>query len=135
GAAADDVSMAWLWARIHDRSRALGYLDGGFHQLYTRLGDRIAERGGELVTGFRAAAIEPADDRITVRAVDGRGASFDRLISTLPAHLTLGLTHHARVAAAGPGPRPPDALGAHCLIVSLDRPLTGRYWIGVADPG
>ena len=25
-------------------------------------------------------------------------------------------------------------LGAHCLIVSLDRPLTGRYWIGVADP-
>jgi protoporphyrinogen oxidase len=135
GAAADDVSMAWLWARIHDRTRQLGYLDGGFHQLYTRLADRIAAAGGGLVTGFRAAAIEPDGDLITVRAADGRDRSFERLISTLPAHLTLAITRDDRVAAAGPGPRPPDALGAHCLILGLDRPLTGRYWIGVADPG
>jgi len=58
--------------------------------------------------------------------------TFDRLISTLPAHLTLAITRDPRVADT-PGPRPPDALGAHCLILSLDRPLTGRYWIGVAD--
>jgi protoporphyrinogen oxidase len=135
GTAADDVSMAWLWARIHDRTQKLGYLDGGFHQLYTRLGARIAERGGELVTGFRAAAIEPEGPRITVTAADGRAETFDRLISTLPAHLTLAITRDARIEAAPPGPRRPDALGAHCLIVSLDRPLTGTYWIGVADPG
>jgi protoporphyrinogen oxidase len=135
GTSADDVSMAWLWARIHDRTRQLGYLDGGFHQLYSRLAGRIAERGGELVTGFRAAAIEPRGTEITVRSADGRENRFDRLISTLPAHLTLAITNDARVDAAPAGPRPPDALGAHCLIVSLDRPLTGRYWIGVADPG
>jgi protoporphyrinogen oxidase len=135
GAAADDVSMAWLWARIHDRTQGLGYLDGGFHQLYSRLVDRIAGGGGALVTGFRAAAIEPEGPDIAVRAADGRVETFDRLISTLPAHLTLALTRDERVAAAPPGPRPPDALGAHCLILSLDRPLTGRYWIGVADPG
>ena len=134
GAAADDVSMAWLWARIHDRTRQLGYLDGGFHQLYTRLADRIAAGGGGLVTGFRAAAIAPDGARIRVRGADGRDCSFDRVISTLPAHLTLAITRDDR-AAAGPGPRPPDALGAHCLILGLDRPLTGRYWIGVADPG
>jgi protoporphyrinogen oxidase len=135
GAAADDVSMAWLWARIHDRTQQLGYIDGGFHQLYTRLAGRIAERGGGLVTGFRAASIEPAGATITVRSADGRDETFDRLISTLPAHLTLGITRDERVAAAPAGPRPPDSLGAHCLILSLDRPLTGRYWIGVADPG
>jgi protoporphyrinogen oxidase len=134
GAAADDVSMAWLWARVHDRTRQLGYLDGGFHQLYTALGERIASRGGRLVTGFRAAAIEPAGDTVVVRGADDRIESFDRVISTLPAHLTLALTHDARVRAAPPGPRPPDALGAHCLILALDRPLTGRFWIGVADP-
>jgi protoporphyrinogen oxidase len=133
GAAADDVSMAWLWARIHDRTRQLGYLDGGFHQLYTRLADRIAERGGRLVTGYRASAIEPAGGEIVVRAADGGAATFDRLISTLPAHLTLGITRDPRVTAAPAGPPPPDALGAHCLILSLDRPLTGRYWIGIAD--
>ena len=132
GAAADDVSMAWLWARIHDRTRQLGYLDGGFHQLYTRLAARIAERGGRIVTGFRAAAIEPHGREIVVRSAAGAEETFDRLISTLPAHLTLAITRDPRVADT-PGPRPPDALGAHCLILSLDRPLTGRYWIGVAD--
>jgi protoporphyrinogen oxidase len=30
-----------------------------------------------------------------------------------------------------PGP----ALGAHCLILALDRPLTDAYWINVNDPG
>jgi protoporphyrinogen oxidase len=134
GKAADDVSMAWLWARVHDRTKQLGYIDGGFHQLYTRLADRIAARGGELTTGFKAAEIEPRGDRIAVCAGDGREVVFDRLISTLPAHLTLAITQDARVASGPPAPRPPDALGAHCLIVALDRPLTGRYWIGVADP-
>jgi protoporphyrinogen oxidase len=135
GAAADDVSMAWLWARIHDRTRQLGYIDGGFHQLYIRLAGRIAERGGRIVTGFRAAAIEPRGEEIVVRGADGAERAFDRVISTLPAHLTLAITNDPRIAAAPPAPRPPDALGAHCLIVSLDRPLTGRYWIGVANPG
>ena len=134
GAAADDVSMAWLWARVHDRTKQLGYIDGGFHQLYTRLADRIAARGGELITGFRAADIEPRGGAIAVCGGDGREVTFDRLISTLPAHLTLSITRDRRVADAPPPPRPPDALGAHCLIVALDRPLTGRYWIGVADP-
>jgi protoporphyrinogen oxidase len=132
GDAADDVSMAWLWARIHDRTRKLGYLDGGFHQLYSRLSDRIAERGGNLVTGFRAASIQPAGPQITVCSTEGGGRTFDRLISTLPAHLTLAITDDARVAEA-PRPTPPDALGAHCLILALDRPLTGTYWIGIAD--
>jgi protoporphyrinogen oxidase len=134
GQAADDVSMAWLWARVHDRTKQLGYIDGGFHQLYTRLADRIADRGGELTTGFRAAEIEPRGATIAVSGGDGREATFDRLVSTLPAHLTLAITQDPRVASAPPAPHPPDALGAHCLIVALDRPLTGRYWIGVADP-
>lgn len=135
GAAADDVSMAWLWARIHDRTRQLGYIEGGFHQLYSRLEDQIVERGGRLVTGFRAASIEPDAATFTVRAADGRSETFDRLVSTLPAHLTLAITRDERLAAGPPPSRPPAALGAHCLILDLDRPLTGTYWIGVADPG
>jgi protoporphyrinogen oxidase len=134
GAAADDVSMAWLWARIHDRTRQLGYIDGGFHQLHTRLAERVSARGGGTVTGFRVDTIEPAGERIVVRSAAGDAPDFDRVISTLPAHLTLAMTRDDRAADAPRHP-PPDALGVHCLIVSLDRPLTGRYWIGVADPG
>jgi len=27
------------------------------------------------------------------------------------------------------------AYGAHCLVLALDRPLTGSYWMNVNDPG
>jgi protoporphyrinogen oxidase len=30
---------------------------------------------------------------------------------------------------------PGAALGAHCLILALDRPLTDAYWINLNDPG
>jgi protoporphyrinogen oxidase len=132
GAAADDVSMAWLWARVHDRTRQLGYLDGGFHQLYARLAERVEASGGRLVTGFRVAAIEPNGATIAVRSAGDAIEGADRVISTLPAHLTLNLTRDPRVATATL-PTPPDALGAHCLVLDLDRPLTGRYWIGIAE--
>ena len=28
----------------------------------------------------------------------------------------------------------PGALGAHCLVLALDRPLTDVYWIGINEP-
>jgi len=28
-----------------------------------------------------------------------------------------------------------NALGAHCLIIALDRPLTDIYWLNINDPG
>ncbi len=61
-------------------------------------------------------------------------AEFDRVVSTLPTGLTVRLTPDmpADYAARHPAPR---ALGAHCLILSLDRPLTDVYWIGVNEPG
>jgi len=45
GDAADEVSMAWLWARIHCRTASLGYIHGGFHQLYLALSKRVADLG------------------------------------------------------------------------------------------
>ena len=59
--------------------------------------------------------------------------TFDRVVSTLPPRLTCRLA-----------PELPDdyrarydwgrAYGAHCLILTLDRPLTDSYWINVNDP-
>ena len=54
----DKVSMGWLWARIHDRTSALGYLDGGFHQLYTALSARVEARGGVISYGAPVRSIE-----------------------------------------------------------------------------
>jgi len=137
GDAADEVSMAWLWARIHCRTASLGYIHGGFHQLYRALSQRVTDLGGTIVHGAPASSIRNRRDLVEVvvgQDADERVFEFDRVISTLPTGLTVRLTSEmpADFAARHPAPR---ALGAHCLILSLDRPLTDVYWIGVNEPG
>lgn len=135
GDAAEEVSMAWLWARIHCRTASLGYIHGGFHQLYLALSKRVTDLGGTIVYGAAASAIRARDRGVDV--VVGRNGveetfEFDRVVSTLPTGLTVRLTPEmpAEYAALHPAPR---ALGAHCLVLSLDRPLTDVYWIGVNE--
>ncbi len=135
GDAADEVSMAWLWARIHCRTASLGYIHGGFHQLYLALSQRVTDLGGTIAYGAAASVIRTGGHGIDV--VVGRDGveetlGFDRVISTLPTGLTVRLTPEmpADYASRHPAPR---ALGAHCLILSLDRPLTDVYWIGVNE--
>jgi protoporphyrinogen oxidase len=137
GEAAGEISMAWLWARIQCRTAVLGYLRGGFHVLYRALSRRIVELGGTIVYGAAASTIRSRDGKVEVAyqhdAVETI-ADFDRVVSTLPTGLTVRLTPEmpAAYALRHPAPR---ALGAHCLILSLDRPLTDAYWIGVNEPG
>ena len=125
--------MAWLWARIHDRTQELGYLKGGFHQFYRALAARVATRGGHITYGVEADRIERLDDGLRVSA-GLRSLTFDRVVSTLPLHVTARLTpelsHQNHRPASTLTPR-----SAQCMILALDRPLTGIYWIGAIDPG
>ena len=139
GAAADTIAMPWFWARVHDRTASLGYLDGGFQRLYIGLANRIEAHGGEVRLGRQVQEIRPVAGGIAIshspvgepNAVDD---PFDTVVSTLPTVLTARLTPaipHEWRDSHDPGP----ALGAHCLILSLDRRLTDAYWINLNDPG
>src|SRR5204863_9588364 len=57
GVRADAIAMSWLWSRVHERSLRLGYLRGGFQQLYDAYGERIRALGGSVLTGTSASAI------------------------------------------------------------------------------
>lgn len=136
GDAAPEVSMAWLWARIHCRTSRLGYIRGGFNVLYRALGERVVSLGGTILYGATASRVGPVDGGVEVvihRGEVEESLQFDRVISTLPTRLTVSLTPEmpAEYATRHPAPR---ALGAHCLVLSLDRPLTDEYWTGVNEP-
>jgi len=156
GPFADDVALPWFWARVHDRSSELGYLKGGFQTLYDALCERIVELGGEIQFGSSVQRIELKPDGLDVQfnraaperqsdapsaPVPGQPESpgtetrrFKRVVSTLATPVTCALASDlgdAYRAAHGQI----RALGAHCLILALDRPLTDSYWINIADPG
>jgi protoporphyrinogen oxidase len=133
GSLAGEIAATWFWARVHDRTTSLGYLRGGFQRFYDRLAERIADLGGELQFGTEVTGIERrADGTFTVSTTAG-DLTIDRVVSTLPTRLTCRLA-----------PQLPDefrelygggsALGAHCLILALDRPLSTSYWLSILDP-
>jgi protoporphyrinogen oxidase len=48
GKFAVDISLTWIWARIHKRSRFLGYPKGGFQVILDKLAAEIKENKGEV---------------------------------------------------------------------------------------
>ncbi|MFI6039867.1 NAD(P)/FAD-dependent oxidoreductase [Streptomyces sp. NPDC051315] len=132
GDRADQVSMAWLWARVHCRTFELGYLDGGFERVYATMRDRIAEHGGKVEFGKRMETIrqDGEDGPVTVRTADGASYAFDHLIVTTP---------QPAFAKAADAPAD-DAvwrnqyLGATCFVLELDRSAIPYYWLNINEP-
>jgi protoporphyrinogen oxidase len=133
GAYADDISMAWMWARLHDRTTQLGYLRGGFQRFYDRMAALLDVLGARLHFATSATQIRPQRGGRVRVATTGGDLIANRVVSTLPTHITLKLlptlpTFQRRYDVQ-------TALGAHCLILSLDRQLMERvYWLSICDP-
>jgi protoporphyrinogen oxidase len=97
GAMRDQIALPWFWARFHDRTTYLGYLRGGFQQLYDRLVERISQAGGKVLLGTRVEKAEPIDDdRWEIQTNNGTWTA-DRVISTMATRLT------CRLISAMPG--------------------------------
>ena len=136
GAAAEGVALPWFWARVHDRSAALGYPAGGFQALYEGLADKVRAAGGVVRLNANVDSFERTATGYTVHARDAKGVEtvhHDGVISTLPLADTAVLAPdlpdlwRARYAT---GP----AQTAQCLVLALDRSLTDSYWLNVNDP-
>jgi protoporphyrinogen oxidase len=129
-----DIAMSWFWARVHLRSSSLGYLRGGFQQLYNALVAEIERLGGEVKFGTEVKQIYRGDGgKLCVSTAD-ETYEFDRVISTLPTRLTINLSPDLQGDFAERYGRL-DSYGAHCVILALDRPLTDVYWLNINDPG
>ena len=138
GADGGEVALPWFWARVHDRSSVLGYPTGGFRALYETLAERIRASGGVIRLSTPVDSVERTATGYLVHARDAAGQSFTArhaaVISTLPPRLT------AQLASDLPSDwrsqfAPVPGRTAFCVILSLDRPLTGCYWLNVNDPG
>ncbi|MCS7061273.1 MAG: NAD(P)/FAD-dependent oxidoreductase [Anaerolineae bacterium] len=138
---AEQVNMAWMWARIKARTPMLGTYIGGFQAFFDDLAAHLQRRGATIVYGARVESIVSEHItghlRLTVHpaAPDRQPAglanpqSFDRvLVTTSPRLMTklapqlpadyLGALNHLK------------SLGAVVLIVALNRQLSraGYYW-------
>lgn len=119
GSNAADISMAWFWSRVHDRSFSLGYLQGGFQILANRLAAAIKDSGGEIHLSSSPTSL-----------ADLKG--FDKIVVTIPLPIFLGLAENL----------PQDyrnELGtikfrsALSMVLVLRKSFMGCYWLNVND--
>ncbi|HEX5158733.1 MAG TPA: NAD(P)/FAD-dependent oxidoreductase [Ktedonobacterales bacterium] len=135
GSYADEIAMPWFWARIHCRTSALGYLRGGFQQVYEALVAGIETHGGEVRLGVTVESARPTESGAWLVTTAAGEERYERVVSTLPTRVTFKVVPDL----------PADfrtrydwglAYGAHCLILELDRQLMKDvYWLSIADEG
>ena len=138
GRSANDVSLAWLWARIAKRTPSLAYPEGGFLAFSNHLVKAIEEKGGKVV--FNAEIVEVAENKETtvkyqLQNKKYKTETFDKVIFTLSSFLFLKMV-----------PQLPDTykkkfqrlknLGATNLVLRLKQPFLpdNTYWVSVCDP-
>jgi protoporphyrinogen oxidase len=137
----EDVSAAWLLGRIKFRGErdilrgeVLGYLDGGFGVLIDALVDAVGRDSietGARVTDIGSATRDgtaggPAVETLTVDRDHGTPQVHDVdavVVATMP-HVLESLTGYGCDI---------DFQGTVCSVVAMDEPLTGTYWLNVAD--
>jgi protoporphyrinogen oxidase len=137
GNSANNISLAWFWARIKKRTPSLAYPKGGFLQFAEALTKVIEEKGGKVL--FETKVIKLEENRqlsVTLQSKSGeeKNELFDKVIVTLPSFLFVKIT-----------PQLPKSyqekllqlksLGATNLVLRLNKPFfkDSTYWLNVCD--
>lgn len=137
GQFANNVSLAWFWARIRKRTPSLAYPAGGFLNFANKLTNEIEKLGGKVF--FKTEIVELKENgKISIKIKDENGKDreevFDKAIVTLPSFLFLKISPQL----------PADyknslgklkGLGATNLILRLNKPFfkENTYWLNVCD--
>jgi protoporphyrinogen oxidase len=138
GAAAPEVPAAWMWGRFEQRRGArkgsgekLGYLRGGFRQLFDGLSARLETLGVDIRTNSRASAIQLQDGKVIGVAGDGGDVETDAVLYTgaMPAISKLVPAEHLEPKWAGA-----EGMGVVCSVIETDKPISDVYWTNVCDP-
>ena len=138
---ADEVSAAWIWARMVrlSRSRAsawreeLGYIEGGSATVVDALGADFRQRGGRIVLGAPVEQILFEGNRATGVRVGGETLPADTVISTVTTSRFRALAQGLDGAYMRGLERIPT-IGIFCLFLRLRERVTPFFWVNTHDP-
>jgi len=131
GPHADEVNMAWLWARLRARSFKLGYFVGGFQGFADALLATIRALGVDVRLGTPIATVRPQAHGWTVHTPGLPPETFDQLLVTGAPTLLARLAPQLPTSYLGQL-KQLRSMGAVVLTLALTRPLTnGLYWVNM----
>jgi len=129
---ADQVNMAWMWARLHARTTRLGTYKGGFQAFCDELVRQLETMGVKVQFNTSVAEIQPNEGGGISLTAGGQRLAFDQVL------LTCSPGAAARLAPTLPDDYLNDllqlkSLGALVMTISLDKQLSkdGYYWYNI----
>jgi protoporphyrinogen oxidase len=142
GEFAERVSASWFWAKLVLRGGSRGkgahehlaYFEGGFAALTDRLAADIVAHGGVVRTRAPASGLVVEDGRVTGVLVGAEVVPCDSVICTPALPIIADLLEPHTPADFVARLRQVEYLANVCLILLLDRSLSGLYWMNVNDP-
>ena len=157
GRHAPEVAMVWFWGKIYLRfasreggllalfaTEQLGYFRGSFGRMVDALAAAITAHGGVVEPGRAARRIVVEDGRAVGVELEPRNVGgapellpADRVIATVHSGLLPQLAPELDAVPGGAEYRARlDAVEyqwATVLVLALDRPLSGTYWLTATD--
>ena len=141
----EKVGMAWVWGKMNTRfasrkhplsKELLGYPIGSFKNLFDVLAKKITAMNGEIHLSTGVDRIITDSGRVTGINIEIEGEikheKFDIVIASTPSHIfdniTDGLSKEYSQSLRGV-----TYMAAVLLILVLDRPLSNKYWLNIAD--
>lgn len=130
GKYAENILASFIWARINKRTKKLGYIKGGFQALIDFLSNRLTNLGVDIKTGYEIKEIKKRGEKFLIN-----NQLFDKVISTLPTAIMVGLTKNIFPAKFLQKFRKLKYLHALTLILESEKPLLDKtYWLNVSAP-
>jgi protoporphyrinogen oxidase len=131
---ANNISLAWFWARIKKRTPALAYPKGGFLEFAKALVKEIEKNGGKVLFETEISELKEKGQLVIKTKSDEKTAIFDKIIVTLPSFLFL------KIAPSLPMDyqeklKKLQSIGATNLVLRLKKPFfkDNTYWLNVCD--
>jgi protoporphyrinogen oxidase len=137
-----DVPATWMWSRLtrQSGSRQAGYLQGGYLTLLKALAAGIVAKGGQIHLNQPVQEILPpsfatglGSTSIQLHLPD-RQMSFDAVVATQPTPVFARILPSSVSSLYRQRLQAQPYLGVLCVVLVMDRPLTGYWTLNITDP-
>lgn len=132
GKEADNISAVWFWARIHARSKRLGYFENGFQGLIDSIVTYLSARKVKITFDTTVKKIvQDIDNKVSIETENGYEV-FDRVIVAAPGRALLSMVpdladeYKEKIIGI-------RGIGAVTLVLALKKQLLrdSTYWLNV----
>jgi protoporphyrinogen oxidase len=138
----EQVAMVWFWGKIWLRTTSrssplakehLGYFRGSFNVLIDALAAAARNAGAEIVVGEGPTTLQSRDNQGWNVVLENGNVPVDAVVVTTPSPILLRLvpdlpeSYQAQLQTL-------EYEAAIVVLLQLKRPLSGIYWLNIADP-